>query len=497
MDFSKLVGNLRQTFKSQVTKDLKFRRDQLKNFHRMILENEGRIITALHQDLNKCEFETRFSELTLLKNEIRLMIDNLNKFAQKRSVSKNMVSLFDSVFTRPEPFGVVLIISAWNYPIYLTLTPLVGAIAAGNCAVIKPSELSPNTAKLIQELVSKFLDQSCYVVVNGGKEETGNLLNERFDKILYTGSTRVGKIVYQKAAEHLTPCVLELGGKSPCYVSDDALGHIEMIAKRISFGKTVCVGQTCVAPDYVLCSRRAQEMLVEWIPRVIAQHYGSANPEDSNEICRIVNDMHFERLKNLVESSRNKVVVGGHFNKEKRWISPTILTDIQGDEPIMQEEIFGPILPIKVVENLDEAINFINAREKPLSLYIFSTSEKVKNRLLNETSSGSVGINDTLLHLTIENLPFGGVGFSGMGAYHGQSSFDTFSHQKSVMDHSMNKIVETLEMSRYGPYSNFKKLVLNELLTYRWVPGLSWFSGLIWFFLGLASAAFAQVFTRK
>lgn len=233
---------------------------------------------------------------------------------------------------------------------------------------------------------------------------------------------------------------------SPCYIADDALDQAHILAKRLSFGKTVCLGQTCVAPDYVLCSRKVQDKLVELIPKVIAEQYGSANPEDSNELCRIINDNHFERLKNLVESSRNKVAFGGHFNKAKRWVSPTILTNVTGDEPVMQEEIFGPILPIKVVESLDEAIDFINDREKPLSMYIFTKNDKIKNRLLKETSSGSVCVNDCLLQLTIENLPFGGVGSSGMGSYHGQASFDTFSHERSVMDHSMNKIVEVLEM---------------------------------------------------
>jgi len=497
MDFGKLVGNLRHTFKSNLTKDLAFRREQLNNFYRMIVENEKRIVTALHQDLRKCEYETNICEILLLKNEVRLMIDNLNKFAKQRPITKTLGTLFDNVYTRPEPLGVVLIISAWNYPIYLTLTPLIGAIAAGNCAIIKPSELSPASATLIEELVEKFLDQRCFKVVNGGKEETTSLLNERFDKILYTGSTRVGKIVYQKAAEHLTPCVLELGGKSPCYVADDAMGQIEEIAKRIAFGKTVCLGQTCVAPDYILCSREMQDKLVESIPKAIAKNYGSANPEDSNEICRIINETHFERLRNLIESSRDKVAVGGHLNKDKLWISPTILTNINGDEPIMQEEIFGPLLPIKVVNSVDEAIEFINAREKPLSLYIFSTNDRIKNRILNETSSGSVCINDTLLQLTVETLPFGGVGHSGMGAYHGKASFDTFSHEKSIMDHSMNPIVKMLEMSRYAPYTNLKSTVLRELLTYRWTPDLGVFSTVLWFIFGLASAVAAQLFTRK
>lgn len=495
MDFSKLVNDLRVTFRSQITKDLNFRRDQLKAFLRMVDENEKRIITALHQDLNKCDFETNFCELTLLRNEIRLMIDNLNKYAKNRPVQKNMASLFDSVFIKPEPLGVILIISAWNYPIYLTLTPLVGAIAAGNCAIIKPSELAPASAKLMEELVAKFLDQNCYTVVNGGKDETTALLNERFDKIMYTGSTRVGKIVYQRAAEHLTPCVLELGGKSPCYISDDILNQADVLFQRLAFGKTVCLGQTCVAPDYVLCSKTVQDKIVEMVPKIIESQFGP-NPEDSNELCRIVNDNHFERLKGLIESSKSKVAYGGKYNKEKRWISPTILTNITGDEPIMQEEIFGPILPIKVVENLDEAIEFINAREKPLSLYIFSNNNKIKKRILNETTSGSVCVNDTLLQLTIENLPFGGVGHSGMGSYHGQASFDVFSHERSVLDHSMNPIVKILEMSRYTPYSNVKKLVLTQLLTYRWLPDLS-ISSILWFFLGLVSSVMAQIFVSK
>ncbi|XP_054994473.1 aldehyde dehydrogenase family 3 member A2 isoform X4 [Sorex araneus] len=357
--------------------------------------------------------------------------------------------MMDEAYVQPEPLGVVLIIGAWNYPIVLTIQPLIGAIAAGNAAIIKPSELSENTAKVLDKLLPQYLDQDLYVVINGGVPETTELLKQRFDHILYTGNTAVGKIVMEAAAKYLTPVTLELGGKSPCYIDRDC--DLDVACRRIAWGKYMNCGQTCIAPDYVLCEPSLQSQVVQKIKETVKEFYGE-NIKESPDYERIINLRHFKRIQSLLEGQ--KIAFGGEMDEATRYIAPIILTDVNPETKVMQEEIFGPILPIVPIKNVDEAINFINDREKPLAFYVFSRNNKLIKRMINETSSGGVTANDVIMHFTLNSLPFGGVGSSGMGAYHGKHSFDTFSHLrpcllKSLKGESANKL-------RYPPNSQSK-----------------------------------------
>lgn len=337
-----------------------------------------------------------------------------------------------------------------------------GALAAGNCVILKPSELSPHTAELLSRLLPKYLDPEVVQVTLGGIPETNELLKEKFDYIFFTGSTAVGKIVYKAAAEHLTPVTLELGGKSPVYL--DNTGNMEQAARRILWGRFLNSGQTCVSPDYILCTAEVQNEFIEASKKVLESFYGP-NPLLAPDLSKIVTERHFNRLLNLIQPE--KVAIGGVYDKANRLIAPTILRDVSPNDPVMQEEIFGPILPILVVKNVDEAIDYINVRDKPLALYIFSKNKDVQNKILKFTSAGGVAINDTVSHLITENIPFGGVGASGMGAYHGKEGFDTFSHKKGVLIKDVSSLTDLgLEM-RYPPYSEKKTSMINFLLKKR------------------------------
>uniref|UniRef100_A0A2K6EME0 Aldehyde dehydrogenase family 3 member A2 n=1 Tax=Propithecus coquereli TaxID=379532 RepID=A0A2K6EME0_PROCO len=366
------VQRVRQAFRSGRSRPLRFRLQQLEALRRMVQEREKDILAAIGADLCKSEFNAYSQEVITVLGEIDLMLENLPEWVTAKPVKKNLLTMLDEAYIQPEPLGVVLIIGAWNYPFILTIQPLVGAIAAGNAVIIKPSELSENTAKILAKLLPQYLDQDLYVIVNGGVEETTELLKQRFDHILYTGNTAVGKIVMEAAAKHLTPVTLELGGKSPCYIDKDC--DLDIVCRRITWGKYMNCGQTCIAPDYILCEASLQSQIVEKIKETVKEFYGE-NIKESPDYERIINLRHFKRILGLLEGQ--EIAFGGETDEATRYIAPTILTDVDPETKVMQEEIFGPVLPIVPVKSVDEAINFINEREKPLALYIFSHNSKV------------------------------------------------------------------------------------------------------------------------
>ncbi|XP_071547048.1 aldehyde dehydrogenase, dimeric NADP-preferring-like isoform X2 [Panulirus ornatus] len=482
-----VVNKAREAFLSGKTRDVEFRRKQLKALKRMYEENETAFCTALAKDLNKPRQESVLLELNLLKDDLTHILSRLDDWTQPEKTPPNLVTIFDKPVIYHDPFGVVLIIGAWNYPVQLSLLPLSGAIAAGNCVIIKPSEVSPATAEIIADLIPKYLDNECFHVFPGGIPETTELLKQRFDYIFYTGSTQVGKIVREAANKHLTPTTLELGGKSPVFIDDTV--DMDIAVRRILWGKCINVGQTCIAPDYVLCSKGVQLRFVEKAQEVLKEWY-SNDPSSSPDLCRIVSDKHFDRLAEYLNDGR--AVVGGDVNKEDKWISPTILVDVSPKSKVMSEEIFGPILPIVNVDSPYDAIRFINEREKPLTLYIFSEQKSVQKLLLSCTTSGSCCVNDTVVHLSVHDLPFGGVGNSGMGAYHGKASYDSFTHRKSCLIRNYNKIADFIGKKRYPPYSEKNTKFLSKMLQEHSFPSLKYLPYLITFGLGVASVFAVQ-----
>ncbi|KAM8816287.1 aldehyde dehydrogenase family 3 member B1 [Rhynchonycteris naso] len=444
--FKDTLQRLRETFNAGRTRPEEFRAAQLRALGRFLQDNKQLLQEALAQDLHKSAFESEVSEISISQGEINLALRNLQAWMKDEKVPRNLATQLDSAFIRKEPFGLVLIIAPWNYPLNLTLVPLVGALAAGNCVVLKPSEISKNTEKALVEVLPRYLDQSCFAVVQGGPEDTQQLLEHKFDYIFFTGSSRVGKIVMAAAAQHLTPITLELGGKNPCYVDDNC--DPQTVANRVAWFRYFNTGQTCVAPDYILCSPVMQERLVPALQSAITRFYGE-DPRNSPDLGRVISEKHFQRLRGLLSCGR--VAIGGQSDESDRYIAPTVLVDVVETEPVMQEEIFGPILPIVNVRSLDEAVDFINRREKPLALYAFSRSKQVVNQMLARTSSGGFCGNDGFMHLTLTSLPFGGVGASGMGSYHGKFSFDTFSHHRACLLRSPG--MEKVNSIRYPPYS--------------------------------------------
>uniref|UniRef100_A0A0K8U0Y8 Aldehyde dehydrogenase n=1 Tax=Bactrocera latifrons TaxID=174628 RepID=A0A0K8U0Y8_BACLA len=393
-NFEDIVQRCRTAFASGKTKDVNFRRKQLENLLRMYEEHENEMISALDADLRRPKQESLVVETEFLKNDIKHILYNLGDWVKPETPEKSFVNLLDDVQIFNDPYGVVLVIGAWNYPLQLLLVPVAAAIAAGNCVVLKPSEISTNCAKFITEMVPKYLDNDCYPVVCGGPTETAELLKQRFDYIFYTGSTRVGKIIHAAANKYLTPVTLELGGKSPCYI--DKSVELRTAVKRILWGKLINCGQTCIAPDYVLCSKEIQEKLIAEAKDVLKEWYGE-DIKSSPDLSRIINHNNFQRLLGLMKSG--KVAVGGNYDASERFIEPTILTDVKADDPIMQEEIFGPLLPIFTVENAYDAIKFINSREKPLFIYVFSTNSNVVKEFKQNTTSGGFCSNETILHV--------------------------------------------------------------------------------------------------
>lgn len=445
-----IVNQQRGFFNTNQTKDINFRINNLKRLRQAILENETAIQKALYADLRKSETESYISEIGICLDEIKYTLKHIKSWTKPKTVTTPLPHLPASSKVYSEPLGVVLIISPWNYPLQLLISPLIGAIAAGNCAVLKPSEIAVHTSHVLAEIIPKYFDPSFITVVEGEKEVTQQLLTEKFDHIFFTGSTHVGKIIMSAAAKQLTPVTLELGGKSPCLVDADT--HLEYTARRIVWGKFINAGQSCIAPDYLLVDRTIKQELLERIHQCIRDFYG-ANPSTSLDYARIINQHHFNRLSELLNVGN--IIIGGDTNSEDLYIAPTVISQVDWDAPVMQEEIFGPILPVLEYTDLSDAIARVNAQPKPLALYFFSNNKQHQQRVLQETSSGGVCINDTMLHFASSTLPFGGVGDSGIGRYHGKASFETFSQQKSVLYRSF---LVDLKL-RYAPYKGKLKLL--------------------------------------
>lgn len=421
-------NNSKAFFNTHKTKNLKFRKQQLKLLSKNIKNHENELLDALYKDLGKSKVEAYATEIGMLLKSIKLMRKELKNWSKTKQTDTPLYLFPTKSYIKKEPYGTVLIIGPFNYPVQLVFEPLIGAIAAGNTAIVKPSELTPHVAIVIKDIIEDTFDEAYVSVVEGGIEETQALLSLPFDYMFFTGSEKVGKIVYEAAARKLIPVTLELGGKSPVIVNDTA--NIKVASERISFGKFTNAGQTCVAPDYILVQRKVKNDLIKALKKTITEFYGE-NIEKSPDFGRIVNQKHFNRLNDLIQIHKDNVVFGGNSSKEDLYIEPTLLDNITNDNKIMKEEIFGPILPIITYDNFDEVLEIIQSKSKPLSLYLFSEDENMTHRVVEELSFGGGAINDTLMHLANPNLPFGGVGSSGIGQYHGKYSFDTFSHMKS------------------------------------------------------------------
>ena len=421
-------NNSKAFFNTHKKKNLKFRKQQLKLLSKNIKNHENELLDALYKDLGKSKVEAYATEIGMLLKSIKLMRKELKNWSKTKQTDTPLYLFPTKSYIKKEPYGTVLIIGPFNYPVQLVFEPLIGAIAAGNTAIVKPSELTPHVAIVIKDIIEDTFDEAYVSVVEGGIEETQMLLSLPFDYMFFTGSEKVGKIVYEAAARKLIPVTLELGGKSPVIVDDTA--NIKVASERISFGKFTNAGQTCVAPDYILVQRKVKNDLIKALKKTITEFYGE-NIEKSPDFGRIVNQKHFNRLNDLIQIHKDNVVFGGNSSKEDLYIEPTLLDNITNDNKIMKEEIFGPILPIITYDNFDEVLEIIQSKSKPLSLYLFSEDENMTHRVVEELSFGGGAINDTLMHLANPNLPFGGVGSSGIGQYHGKYSFDTFSHMKS------------------------------------------------------------------
>lgn len=445
-----VVINQREYFFEGKTKNLGFRIQQLKLLKKIIIRHEKDIMLALKKDLNKSKFETYETEIGFVLSELSYVIKNLPKWARCKRVRTPLTNFLSTSYSYPEPYGVTLIMSPWNYPFQLTITPLIGSIAAGNCTILKPSAYSPNTSDLIDKLISKYFDKSFITVVKGGREANNTLLEQKFDYIFFTGSVAVGKIVMKAASKHLTPVTLELGGKSPCIVDETA--NIDLSAKRIIWGKLLNAGQTCIAPDYVFVHESVKDKLIDRMKNYIHEFYGN-DISNNPEYPKIISEKHFNRLNSLIENEN--ILFGGESNKETGQIAPSLLDNVSEDSPVMKEEIFGPILPILEYKNINNVINFINNRPKALALYLFSNNKAIHKKIIKNISFGGGCINDTIVHFGSSYMPFGGVGESGMGGYHGKTSFDTFSHKKSLVKKS-NLVDLPL---RYPPYKNKLKIL--------------------------------------
>ncbi|MFG2598893.1 aldehyde dehydrogenase family protein [Streptomyces sp. NPDC048462] len=423
------VDRLRCTFRTGRTKSLDWRTAQLTQLRALLTERGDELADALHADLGKSRKEAYRTEIDFTVREIDHTLEHLAEWLRPEPAPVPARLGGATARTVQDPLGVVLVIAPWNYPVQLLLAPVVGALAAGNTVLAKPSELAPATSAAVARLLPRYLDEDAVAVVEGAVPETTALLAERFDHIFYTGNGTVGRIVMAAAAKHLTPVTLELGGKSPVFVDRDT--DLKAVAGRLAAGKFLNAGQTCVAPDYVLTDPQTAPALADALATAVEELYG-ADASTHPEYGRIVNRRHFDRLTALLGSGRT--VTGGTYDRDGKYIAPTVLADVAPDAPVMREEIFGPVLPVVTVDGLDEAIAFINDRDKPLALYAFTESDAVRERLVAETSSGAVGIGLPLAHLTVSDLPFGGVGESGMGSYHGRYSLETFSHRKAVLD---------------------------------------------------------------
>ncbi len=442
-----LFDKQKEFFQTGKTFDVNFRINSLKKLKNCIIRREKDIIEALNHDLGKSDFESYMCEIGMVLSELSFLIKHTKKFAKKHKVRTPLAQFSSKSYTKPEPYGNTLIMSPWNYPFLLTIDPVADAIAAGNVALIKPSAYSPATAKLVLDIIAECFPEEYIAVVLGGREENSRLLEKKFDFIFFTGSQQVGKVVLRYAAEHLTPAVLELGGKSPVIV--DSSANIKLSAKRIVFGKIINCGQTCVAPDYILCDKSIKDELISQLKKQINAQLGES-PLSNPDYGRIINKKHFDRVLGLVDNS--KVVYGGNSNEQTLQIEPTLLDDVTWEDAVMSEEIFGPIIPVLTFDKFEEVYNLLKDRPKPLALYLFSNDKKHIDFVTTRISYGGGCVNDTIIHLATDKMGFGGVGESGMGCYHGKLGFDAFSHEKSIV-HKKNWI--DLPM-RYQPYNRKK-----------------------------------------
>lgn len=449
MDINLLFQLQQDYFASGVTKVVDFRLGALRKLRRALVRNQYTILGALEADLGKSTSEGYMTELGLVLEEISHAERNLSKWAKPKRKRSSLAQLPGKAYSLREPYGVVLIMAPWNYPFMLTMSPLVGAIAAGNCCILKPANASSATSQVIYDIISKIFPSSYITVVQGGREENTELLDQPFDYIFFTGGKTVGKVVMEKAAVHVTPFTLELGGKSPCIVDETA--DLRLAAKRIIFGKLLNSGQTCVAPDYVLVQREVKQELLQWLV-YWTETMWDGSPLDHRDYPHIVSQHHFERLLGLMEGSI--IHYGGSYREDTRQISPTLLTDITHESPVMQEEIFGPLLPVIPYDYLNQAEHIVLEGEKPLALYIFTSDKRTQLRLLRNLSFGGGCINDTVLHMATPYMGFGGVGASGMGSYHGVKSFETFSHEKNILSQSTQLDIPL----RYPPYRKWKDI---------------------------------------
>lgn len=450
--YSKIFNNEKEYYLSGETLSVKFRIEKLRLLKKVIKDNEEKLLSALKKDLNKSNFEGYVTEIGILYQEIDYAIKNVKKWAKREKKKTDIVYFPAKSYIYKQPYGVVLIISPFNYPIQLAFSPLIGAISAGNCAIIKPSEYAINSAVVIEEIINSTFDKRYINVIDplGGKETVSELLSLKFDYIFFTGSVRVGKIVMEAASKNLIPVTLELGGKSPCIVDRDA--NIKLSAKRIVWGKYLNVGQTCVAPDYVYVHKAVKEELLKEMVKEIESEYGK-DAKKSEDYARIIRKEEVKRLQGYLDEG--EIYYGGEVDIEDRYISPTILTNIKENSKILEEEIFGPILPVYEFQDITEVIEYVNSKERPLALYYFSEDKNKIETVLSSTTSGGVTINDTIIHVSSTHIPFGGVGNSGMGNYHGKASFDTFTHKKSVVKRST-----LMEFSfRFPPYKDKLKLI--------------------------------------
>lgn len=447
-----LLDKQREYYKSGVTVPVDFRIEQLKKLYAAIKKYENEILQALHTDLGKSDYESFMCEIGLVLSEITYMIRHTKKFAKRKTVYTPITNFHAHCFKQPVPYGNTLIMSPWNYPFLLTVDPLADAIAAGNTAIVKPSAYSPATSAIISKIISECFDAEYIAVITGGRAENAALLEQKFDFVFFTGSQAVGKEVLRHTSEHLTPAVLELGGKSPCIVDKSA--NIALAAKRIVFGKFLNCGQTCVAPDYILCESSVKDKFISEVASQIKIQYGD-NPLKNKDYGKIINQKHFERLCGLID--KNKVIIGGETDCGSNRIAPTVMDNVTENDAVMGEEIFGPIMPILTFDDFDKTVDDLKDKDKPLALYLFSSDKKRIKRITAELSYGGGCINDVVVHLSTSEMGFGGVGQSGMGSYHGKDGFDAFSHYKSIMD---KKTWLDLPM-RYQPYKNkmYEKLL--------------------------------------
>jgi aldehyde dehydrogenase (NAD+) len=454
-DVLKILNEHRKFFDNGKTKNVDFRIEQLYKLRKAITDNEELIITALHQDLHKSRYEAFTTEIGLLYTSIRIITKNLKKWAKPQRVPTPLLFFGGQSHIYHEPYGTVLIIGPFNYPMNLVFEPLIGAIAGGNCAVIKPAQMTPNVSKIIAKIISENFAEDYIRVVEGDRQATAELINAPFDYIFFTGSLSTGKIVMTAAAKNMVPVTLELGGKCPCIVDETA--NLDLAAKKLAWAKFSNAGQTCAAPDYVYVHKQVKKQLLDNLRKYILHFYGP-NPQENKDFGRIINVQHTERLAELID--REKIIIGGEYDIADRYVAPTVLDGVGWDSPVMADEIFGPVLPVLEFESLETMIREINSRPKPLSLYLFTASKVVGKKIIDNISYGNGCINDAFIQVGNPYLPFGGVGASGIGAYHGRRSFETFSHTKGILNRKFNPFPDMI----YPPSDEKKEKLVRRFL---------------------------------